>query len=314
MNRIISFLWDLWCCVSIIGLWPRFIEPKLLKTNHLNLPLPEYEKISGLKIVHFSDLHLPKRPSKSFLKKIITKIHNSQPDIIFFTGDFLNHSSLFDEEVLYNFLKSLKAPLGVFACLGNHDYASYISRNKEGNYDVIINNDTHFITKSIKHLFSKKTNTPLITQEAKNCPPHKKLLDLLKNAGVTLLHNETYQVTYHDQKINITGLGDYWAGKCDPGQAFKNYDLSSPGLILSHNPDTLKFLKNCPGNIIFSGHTHGGQVNLPFVFKTFIGLENKTFKHGLFESANKKLFITKGVGSHQKFRFFCPPEIAVITL
>lgn len=314
MNRLISVLWDIWCSVSIIGLWPRFIEPQLLRTTYIKIQQPDFLWIEGLKIVHFSDLHLPSKSAKKFLKRLTQKINSTNPDLIFFTGDFLTHSLLNNEELLENFLSSIKASIGIYASLGNHDYASYISRNNEGNYDVITNTDTHFITKSIKHLFSKRNKSPQITDRAKNCPPHPQLLSVINKTNVKLLHNETIQIDFKNHLINITGLGDYWAGKCDTKKAFENFKLEYPGLILSHNPDTIKFLKSTPGHIVFSGHTHGGQVNLPFVFKTFIGLENKIYKEGIFKVGNKTLFVTKGVGSHQKFRFFCPPEIAVITL
>ena len=314
MNRLISILWDIWCCVSLIGLWPRFIEPKLLKIKKVKISSPAFSNISGLKILHFSDLHFSKDISKSYVKKVSKSINKLKPDLILFTGDFLCHSNLENKQDIKDFFKSLKAPLGLYGCFGNHDYTHYISRNNEGNYDVKKSHDTHFITKSIKHLFSKKNNQPQITEQAKNCPINQDLLELLNETPLIVLHNQTVQVPFYSSQLNITGLGDYWAGKLDPKKAFDTFSSDFPGVILSHNPDSVKFLKDSPGNLIFSGHTHGGQVNLPFVFKTFIGIENKTYKSGLFNVGNKKLFVTKGVGSHQKFRFFCPPEIALVTL
>jgi predicted MPP superfamily phosphohydrolase len=313
-NRWITFFWDVWCLISLIGLWPRFIEPKLLKINHKSIKLPKNDFLYGLKILHFSDLHFHRTSSKRYLNKINNSIAAFKPDLILFTGDFLCHSSLESPENLKNFLFKLQAPLGIFACLGNHDYESYISRNHEGNYDKLNSFDTHFIAKSFKRLFSKKNNAPKITKEAYLVSFHNDLMDLLKETPVKILHNQTVQVNLKQGSLNITGLGDYWAGKCNPETAFKNFNPEYPGIILTHNPDSVKFLKTFPGHLILSGHTHGGQVNLPFIFKTFTGLENKKFKKGLFKIDNKQLFVTKGVGSHQKFRFFCPPELVVITL
>jgi predicted MPP superfamily phosphohydrolase len=314
MNRLISILWDIWCCVSVIGLWPRFIEPKLLKIKKVKISSPAFSNLSGLKILHFSDLHFHKDISKSYVKKVSQSINGLKPDLILFTGDFLCHSKLENKQEIKDFFNSLYAPLGLYGCFGNHDYTHYISRNNEGNYDVKKSHDTHFITKSIKHLFSKKNKQPKITEQAKNCPIHQDLLNILAQTPLTILHNQTIQVPFNSSSLNLTGLGDYWAGKLDPEKAFNTFCTNLPGIILSHNPDSVKFLADSPGNLILSGHTHGGQVNLPFVFKTFIGIENKTFKSGLFNVGNKKLFVTKGVGSHQKFRFFCPPEIALVTL
>lgn len=313
-NYLVSVLWDLWCCASVVGIWPRFIEPRLLRTTHLTFATPKFEAIKGLKILHISDLHFHKRFSSRFLAKIRNKILCINPDLILFTGDFLCNGRLEDTSRLYTFLSSFNPPLGFFSVLGNHDYSTYVSRNREGNYDIKKSKNTHFVVKAIKQLLSKKNNDPQVTENAKNTLLHHGLVELLKKANCHLLHNETIQIKVGSSFLNITGLGDYWHGKCLPNHAFKNYNEAYPGLILSHNPDTIKYLKNFPGEIIFSGHTHGGQVNLPFICNVFLGIEDKRLKRGLFTFNDKHLYVTRGVGGHQDFRLFSTPELVAVTL
>lgn len=314
MDKIITFLWNLWCILSIVGLWPRFIEPKLIFTNKLKLNLPKTKSSSSIKIVLFSDLHMNKNTKRWFLNKLTRKINQLNPDLILFTGDALCHATIYQEEHLTQFFASLKAKNGVYAVLGNHDFASYITKNSEGHYDVQKKIKKHFILRAFKQLYSQNKNKPQVTQAAKNCPPHPKLLQIFKKTGVGLLDNESVTLTINQRSFNLIGLGDYWAGKVDDNKAFQNINSQLFNLVLCHNPDTIDLLSHRQTDLILSGHTHGGQVNLPWFYKTFVGVENKALIRGYCEKQGKKIYITRGVGSHQNFRFFSPPEIVEITL
>src|SRR5436190_24086743 len=95
MFHFSELLWDIWCIVSIIGIWPRFIEPYLLQITQCTICLPSLPKsLTGLKIVQFSDLHFHGNFSNRFLRKLTRKIHETNPDILVFTGDFLCYSRL----------------------------------------------------------------------------------------------------------------------------------------------------------------------------------------------------------------------------
>ncbi|MDR3624346.1 MAG: UDP-2,3-diacylglucosamine diphosphatase LpxG [Chlamydiales bacterium] len=313
-NKIAATLWDLWCIFSVIGIWPRFIEPFLLKTTTLILKIQSLpEPLSGLKIAHFTDLHFSKKSSPRFLKKLAKKITLFKPDIILFTGDLISYGTLDDPDSLQKFLSSLSAPLGAFACLGNHDYEKYVSKNQEGNFDIA-QGGTHFIIKSFEQLKTKKNPSPYPSTRAKALQPNLRLQDVFKNSSFQLLENASTLLKIKDTYLNITGLGDYWTGKCVPDLAFKNYNSLYPGIVLSHNPDTYPILKSYPGELIFSGHTHGGQVNLPWIWKYFSPTKNPKFKKGLFDFGSKKLYINRGSGSHHIFRWFSPPEILFVTL
>jgi predicted MPP superfamily phosphohydrolase len=103
-------------------------------------------------------------------------------------------------------------------------------------------------------------------------------------------------------------------GNCQPQEAYGDYDMRLPGIILSHNPDSYDVLEHYPGDVLLFGHTHGGQVNLPYLWKRVTPLKNKVFKSGLFHIDNRYLYVNRGLGATFPFRWFAPPEIALLEL
>jgi predicted MPP superfamily phosphohydrolase len=307
-------LWDLFCTATLVGIWPRFIEPNLIFTTRLNLKIPDLPpSLVGFKILQISDLHLNPNITDAFLERITRSIQTLHPDLIVFTGDFLCYSLFLEPERLARFFNSLHAPYGCFAILGNHDYAQFVSVNTQGQYDVI----TPFsspLTRAFKRLLEKIKLTKTMTDRVKNISLNSNLVNLLNSTPFQLLHNTTVTVPVKDTKLNICGLGEYLLGKTNPSEAFANYDTKYPGLILLHNPDGAPLLKGYPGHVVLCGHTHGGQVNLPWMWQKFTLLENMQFKKGLIDVDGKQVYINRGIGSVLQFRWFAPPEILLLTL
>lgn len=313
-NHFFDLLWDFWCVVSVIGIWPRFIEPNILTQTAIDLPIKDLPKeLEGLKIAQFSDLHLRKRTPDSFLNKIAKRIEKEQPDIIVFTGDFLCFSQIKEMDRLKQFFNQFKAPYGCYAIFGNHDYQSCVSLNDKGYYDII-DKKSSMIGKGFKRLFSPVTSMKKVSERAKSIPPHDKLIKLLNETPFQLLDNTTLTLPIKNSFLNITGLGEYMLGRCLPEKAFSTYQKKYPGIVLAHNPDSFPHLQTYPGDVIFSGHTHGAQINLPFIWKKIILIENIKFKRGLFREQNKWLYVNRGVGSVMPFRWFSLPEITFFTL
>lgn len=315
--HISDFLWDVWCIASVVGIWPRFIEPNILQTTRHRFVLPNCpEGLHGLKIVQFSDLHFQKNFSTSFLKQLVQKIRDEKPDILIFTGDFICSSQLEDEEQaqLLNFLNALQAPYGCYAVLGNHDYADYVSINAQGQYDTLQEDEGALITRGFNRLFSRTKLTKEVTPRAAAVGHHLKLIELLKKSHFQLLENENRLIPIKDSFLNICGLGEYTLAKANPSIAFQDYNPAYPGIILVHNPDAIPLLKEYPGEIVLCGHTHGGQVNLPWMWTKFTLMENPQFKRGVIPYHGKWIYVNRGVGSVMQFRWFAIPEILALTL
>lgn len=313
-KRILDFFWNAWCILSLIGIWPRFIESKLLSISRISVPIPHLpQSLDGIKILQLSDLHLKPSTPDWFLNRIVKKVKLLNPDLIVFTGDFLCRASLAGKERLQHFLSAFDAPYGCFAILGNHDYQKYVTINEQGDYDVY--NDTNPpIARGLKRLSKLPVLTKNVTEKARRSPQNHELNALLQKTPFQLLHNTSKVIEVNKSFINICGLGEHMLGQCLPKQAFQHYNKSFPGIILTHNPDSIEQLKECPGDLILCGHTHGGQVNLPFLCNRFMLLENPRLKRGLFKINNKWLYVNRGLGSVMSFRWFSKPEIALLTL
>lgn len=310
MNCRKNFLLDLLCVGSVVGLWPRYIEPKLLLTTHLEIPfrLPRTHK--AVRLVQISDLHFNQTMAEWFLRKILRKICQINPDLIVITGDFLCYGQFINSPHFSHFLHALQAPLGVYAVLGNHDFSEGLSINSQGDYDVGDANRSPFIT-GFQRLLASPLLTGIVTERAKNTFPEPQLLEALKAASIHLLDNTTVQIK---DLFNLTGLSEYMAGRVDVDQAYQHYDKTLPGVILAHNPDLFSALKTRPGHLVLSGHTHGGQINLPYLWRRFCALENPQYKTGSVLEADKHLYVSRGLGGVYPFRFNSPPEIVDIIL
>lgn len=309
------FFSDAACVASLIGIWPRFIEPKLLAKTSLHFPINGLPSaLEGLKILHFSDLHLHPQVPHSFLKKLRRKIESFQPDLIAFTGDFLCCSVLADPDRLLAFLSSLKAPLGCYAVLGNHDYAQFVSVNREGNYDVIPKTKSSFVAKGLQRLIQSRRPTGVVTSRASQVEWHKGLMDLLSKTSFQVLHNDTVTIPVKGTYLNVTGMGEHMLGKADPQKAFVSCQSSYPCLVLAHNPDVMPYLKDYPGDLLLCGHTHGAEIYLPWLWRKFTLIENPELKRGLVKWGNKWVYTTRGIGSTEPFRLFSMPELLCLTL
>ncbi len=310
-----NLLWDIWCTVSIVGIWPRFIEPNLLMTTRLQVPVKHLPKqLEGLKIVQFSDLHIHSKTSNRFLNRLAKKINSLNPDLIVFCGDVLCYGKVYHRDRILNFFNQLSAPYGCYAIYGNHDYAGCISVNDQGDYDVWRGANSS-LSEGYKRLFGPEiVLSRKVTEGVKAIPENQELRQIWAETPFTLLHNETVLVPIRGTKLNITGLGEYIMGRCLPEQAFAKHDKNYPTLVLAHNPDSIGTLENYPADIMLSGHTHGGQINLPWVWRKLTIMENPHLKKGLFKIKKRWLYINRGIGESMPFRWFAPPEILSLTV
>lgn len=136
----------------------------------------------------------------------------------------------------------------------------------------------------------------------------------LRENGFNVLLNESINLGTPQNPLFLIGLGDFDFGDAN-FSAFTKLPKAAPKILMVHEPDAFPFL---PENIdlTLSGHTHGGQIRLPFIgaIKTPSAYGNK-YSKGLIKEGKKQLFVNSGVGtSILPVRFLNPPEIVVITL
>jgi len=250
-----------------------------------NLP-PAFK---GLKIVQISDIHSGSFDNRKAVEKGVQKILDLKPDLILFTGDLINDRAT--EMMGYEDIFSrLKAPLGVFSTLGNHDYGDYVKWP---------------------------------TEEARN----QNIEDLKKlqaDMGWRLLMNEHVVLEREGQEIALIGI-ENWSAKARFPKHGKMWE-AYPGaekypfkILMSHDPshwDAEVRPRYGDIDLTLAGHTHGMQfgVEIP-------GFRWSPVKYvydewmGLYEQGKQKLYVNRGYGFiGYPGRVGILPEITLIEL
>ncbi len=242
----------------------------------------------GFKIAQLSDLHSSPLVSIDHLQASANLAARENPDLVVLTGDFIGHKIRtflakyheFDRQYVDNIVEAfsvLKPPHGIFAVLGNHDFWS----GPEA---------TQYITDTFS-----------------------------KGLGVNWLRNRRVELQRGSDRIQLIGVDDLWEKTFSLRKAYQNVDPERTRILLSHNPEVneeFQWNSGLSAELILSGHTHGGQVVLPFIGPPFLpGIRNKKFIGGLVEEEGRQTYITRGVGHLVvPLRLNCPPEVTLIEL
>lgn len=262
-------------------------QVKHVTLHHHGIP----EAFDGTKIAHFTDLHAGSIDDPNKLREGIDMIMSEQPDLILFTGDIVN--SVHDELLpCVDILSRLKAPLGVFAVMGNHDYGQYHKWPDEQ---------------------SQKANLDA-------------LLALYPKMGWELLMNEHTVFDKYGERIGLIGVENWSAQSNFPkygqlNKALQDLDTKSSdfNILMSHDPSHWKaeVLKSNPKiHLTLSGHTHAMQ----FGFNA-LGIQWSPVKYvydewlGLYQDGDQYLYVNPGFGFiGYKGRVGFLPEITIIEL
>ena len=228
----------------------------------------------SVRLVHLSDLHASHDVPMSLIENAIQMAIDSNPDLICVTGDFVTNSQGFDSTEYAAILSRLSRKAPTFAVLGNDDGGLWSSTR--GGF----------------------TNSGKIAR-------------MVERARIDLLANRTIQV---DCGLQITGMGDLWAGEANPEQAFQDADLDSPTILLAHNPDSKKVAADYSWRLMLSGHTHGGQVVAPIFGFCPAPVEDRRYIRGLKPWRERWIHVSCGVGSISGVRFRCRPEVTLLHL
>jgi predicted MPP superfamily phosphohydrolase len=260
-------------------------QVKKVRLAFTNLP----EAFRGLKIVHISDIHSGSFQNKPAVNRGVDMILAQKPDLVLFTGDLVNDRATEMEEYMDIFSR-VKAPMGVFSTLGNHDYGDYVSwpsaQAKQNNLEDL-----------------KQTHARL---------------------GWRLLMNEHVLLEKDRQQIAVLGI-ENWSSKARFPKHGKMHE-AYPGtekipfkILMSHDPshwDAEVKPKYPDIDLVLAGHTHGMQ----------FGIENPYFRWspvkwvyrqwaGLYEEDAQKLYVNRGYGFiGYPGRVGILPEITLIEL
>ncbi|WP_313267018.1 metallophosphoesterase [Sphingobacterium sp.] len=138
------------------------------------------------------------------------------------------------------------------------------------------------------------------------------IVNLLHGYHINVLRNESVTV----QGLRIFGIDDLWGTNFNPAKAMKDYAQSKASLVLCHNPDAVDLdVWNNYNGWILAGHTHAGQVRIPFWGSPILPVQNKNYDQGIKRiSGNRTLYVNRGLGHSIPIRFNARPEVTIFTL
>jgi predicted MPP superfamily phosphohydrolase len=240
------------------------------------------ESFEGLRCVQLSDIHLDEYTEPFFLREVIRKVNHLKPDIVFLTGDYISigpRSSKFAIRASWHCAQILGDGLQCrqrYAVLGNHDFAA-------GPQDVS---------------------------------------EALSSHGIQMLNDRALPLERNGARIWLAGTLDAINNAPNLERAIPASIRNQPGepvVLLCHEPDYADtLLKTSAGravSLMLSGHTHGGQVHLPFAGPFTLPYMGRKYVRGWYRLEHMQLYVNRGIGTVGiPFRFNCPPEITEFTL
>jgi predicted MPP superfamily phosphohydrolase len=259
--------------ISALAYYATWMEPFNLGVTRQRYTTPKWDS-SPLRFLHVSDLHIERvTPRERTLNRLINEL---KPDVIVYTGDFVNLSNTHDPEAeaaIRSIIAEWSAPLGVF-CVPGTPLVETLDR---------------------------------VQAFVKDLPN----LKLLSNQWITVSApggalNILGMVTTHNLEIDRAALKKMLMVAPKSGMT----------LLLAHAPDIAPEANDAGIDLYVAGHTHGGQIRLPLVGALFSSsrLGNR-FIMGRYELGRTTLYTSRGVGLEglgaPRARFLCPPEIVL---
>lgn len=140
----------------------------------------------------------------------------------------------------------------------------------------------------------------------------KPIADAFEELGITLLENEG--VKKDGSGIAFFGFGELWDDEIDIEKWETFYSSNKNAIAIAHNPDTVYEYNEIIPDLTLSGHTHGGQIRLPLIYKYFIP-SDYGFNEGLYHTSKGTVFVSSGLGiTGLPFRLGIRPVVDVIDL
>ena len=258
------------------------IERHWLEVVHQDISIKSLpHAFEGVKIAQLSDIHMNEFTEPFLLREAINRINHERVDYVFLTGDYVTADVLPKQLIIMAARQCGRLLSGLeckrrYAVFGNHDA-------RDGELEVG---------------------------------------DAMSEANLVFLRNTHVPPERKGGRVWLAGIDDPVNGMPDQGTAIPEsirHIPSEPVILMCHAPDYIDRLNTHPTgqaiSLVLSGHTHGGQVRMPFVGPLFLPSWGRKYVEGLFNVGSMQLYVNRGIGSvGVPFRFDCRPEITIFTL
>lgn len=192
-----------------------------------------------------------------------------------------------------------------------------INKIQEVDFVVIAGDITYYPSKDLDKLLEpltridKQTYLVLGNHDSGQPGPYieSELIQIFSQSRMKLLKNESIYI--ENLNLHLVGLGDLWAREAEVDK-LNEYSKEENLLVIAHTPDTVYKYKSNIADLTLSGHTHGGQIRIPYIYKFFIPTKFD-FDQGLYNTNKGQVYVSSGIGiSGLPFRFRIPPSIDII--
>jgi uncharacterized protein len=254
------------------------VEPRWLHRTHTHLHFRDLPRpLEGLRIALLTDIHMHRHTPRHLLRRAVRLTQQAEPDLIAITGDLAESEAAL--EGVLDQLATLTAPLGVYVVPGNHDYR-----------DVGIERWHDAVSR------------------------RRSLIDLTNRARLLHVRGAGGEDA---ARLCVAGVDDLTHGR--PSMtALPPAEQRDFTVLLAHHPDQAERARRAVDgvNLVLSGHTHGGQVRLPWLG----AVVNSAAHPDLYEAGVRRrpwtqVYTSRGVGTtHLPVRFLARPEVAILTL
>ena len=256
-----------------------------LRTEHVCLGFPNLPpSFHGFRIIQISDLHASFWVGRDYLMDVVKEINKLEKDLVVISGDIITGSV---NDFWKRWVPTIK-----------DDYLSMVVDvlgNLDGGHKIAVlgNHDQGD---------GKKTELRLVSE--------------LERVGIRVLRNSSKKLVRGLSSVYVAGTDDYWF-TCDLKEALSRVPQSEFKILLCHSPDVREGIKNeTKIDLTLCGHTHGGQLAIPFISQHFIPIKDPfRYQAGLIKEPYGYTYVNRGIGTLVfPFRIAAPPEITCFTL
>jgi predicted MPP superfamily phosphohydrolase len=235
------------------------------------------DALVGFRIVQISDIHLEEFTEAWFLEKMVAEINGLAPDLVLITGDFVSRGPRSDSVAW----KAAGLCAEILSTLKAPQRFAVL-----GNHDVAVGAD-HVIQPLEAH-------------------------------GTPVLVDRFFPIERGSDRFWLAGSDDADTQIPDLSRSVPD-DPRAPVILMAHEPDFADYVVRHPRfplvDLMLSGHTHGGQVKLPFLGPLVLPDMGKNYVEGLYRFGHMQLYVNRGLGTvGMPFRLNCSPEITHMTL
>jgi len=274
--RIIKYVGATVFSAAATRYYSFMLEPVWLDVTQVTVPLVRLPKaFDRYRIVQISDIHIGGWMNRERLAEVLALVRQQAPDLIVITGDFFIGRS---------WSEGLDFAAEDFVAEMSPLTAEFKVLGVMGNHD--------------HRTDAAKTRAAL------------------SRSGIVELKNDVHMIVKNGESLCIAGLDDIFEGKHRMDELYKKLPADANSILLAHEPDyadTASLVGRF--GLQLSGHSHGGQVVIPFVGPPVLPYWARKYPSGMYQVGAMQLYTNRGVGMTSPYvRFNCRPEITVLTL